>query len=78
MRDPDSQEAEFNDMWGPYKTTDDRADVASLERLLIDRPSEMAELLFEYGFTLDGLCEELKLDYADKSFYMDVPNFSYY
>lgn len=78
MRDPDSQEREFNDMWGPYKTTDDRAEVASLERLLTDRPGEMSELLFEYGFTLDGLCDELKLGYSDKSFYMDVPNFSYY
>jgi hypothetical protein len=74
-RDPSQVDRFYDESWGPYLSTDDSREVASLEKLLMDRPSEMAELLFEYGMTLDSLCDELQLDYADKSFYLDVPNY---
>jgi hypothetical protein len=74
-RDPSQVDRFYDDSWGPYLSTDDSREVSSLERLIMDRPSEMAELLFEYGMTLDSLCDELQLDYADKSFYLDVPTY---
>lgn len=45
-------------------------DVDALERLLVDRPEMMANLLFEYGFTVEGLCEELDLGYVDLDYYL--------
>ena len=78
FRNPDYQERDTYAQYTPYETTDDRVAVESLERLLTDRPGEMADLLFEYGFTLDGLCEELRIDYSDRTFYMDVPSLNTY
>ena len=78
IRNPDYQERDTYAQYAPYETTDDRVAVESLERLLTDRPSEMAELLFDYGFTLDAVCDALHLDYSDRSFYMDVPSLNNY
>lgn len=76
-RDPSVVDRYYDEEWGPYVSTTDALEVASLERLIMDRPSEMAELLFEYGMTLDGLCDELQLEYSDKAFYADVPVYKY-
>ena len=77
-RDPTQVDRFYDDSWGPYVSTDDSREVAGLEKLLMDRPSEMAGLLFEYGMTLDALCDELQLDYSDRTFYLDVPSYKNY
>lgn len=48
---------------------DDFQEVEALQRLLIDRPEQMAQLLFEYGFTIDGIADELDLDFRDTTDY---------
>ena len=45
--------------------------IEALQRLITDRPVTIAGLLFEYGFTVEGLCEELNLDMQDYSYYTD-------
>ena len=49
----------------------DEEDVDALERLLVDRPTMMAQLLFEYGFTVEALADELNLSYTDLDYYLD-------
>tara|TARA_B110000093_G_scaffold183366_1_gene233994 strand:+ start:2006 stop:2971 length:966 start_codon:yes stop_codon:yes gene_type:complete len=77
IRNPEDQErASYTDSYSPYynyETTDDRVQVESLERLLVDRPGEIADFLFEQGYTLDGFVDELRLDNSERDFYMDVP-----
>lgn len=57
-----------DDTYGNYEG-DDKA-IDALELLLTDRPTMMANLLFEYGFTVEGLCEELDLGYSDVDYYL--------
>ena len=54
---------------------EDDAEVAKIWKLLLDRPSEVAELLYSYGFTMDDMCDELDLDLIDRSFYTDVATY---
>ena len=54
---------------------EDDAEVAKIWKLLLDRPSEVADLLYSYGFTMDDMCDELDLDLIDRSFYTDVSTY---
>lgn len=47
-------------------SSDDRD---ALEALLMDRPSTMANLLMEYGFTLETIAEDLQLSVSDVNTY---------
>lgn len=63
---------------GSELTTGDKQDIEALEKMLIDRPEMVAELLFEYGFTVGGLCEELGLGYSDLDYYTGSPSLNHY
>jgi hypothetical protein len=72
VRDPTHLET----LGGNYRFDDDNnasdeEDVDALERLLVDRPTMMAQLLFEYGFTVEALADELNLSYTDLDYYLD-------
>ena len=78
VRNPDTYE-EFKGSYGSYDDSEDEMEeLCSLERLVLDRPTEVAKLLYEYGITLDVICDELGLDYSDRSWYLDNPNINYY
>jgi len=46
-------------------------DIDAITALLLDRPRLVAELLYDYGLTIDVLADELKLDYSDMRYYTD-------
>lgn len=73
-RDP-TQPAEYEaSVWGYSNTPSDEVDEESVDaitRLILDRPRMVAELLYDYGLTLDVLCEELSIDYSDQQHYAD-------
>jgi len=46
-------------------------DIDAITALLLDRPRLIAELLYDYGLTIDVLADELKLDYSDMRYYTD-------
>lgn len=61
VRDPtylDVFDGSYRD--GPINHEDEQ-NIDAMTRLLTDRPKMMSNLLFEYGFTVEGLCEELDL-----------------
>ena len=77
FRNPDVYEP-FKSSYGSYMDSDDEVEeLNSLEKLVLDRPTEVAKLLYEYGITLDVICDELGLDYADRSWYLN-DNINYY
>lgn len=73
-RDP-TQPAEYEaSVWGYSNTLSDEVDEESVDaitRLILDRPRMVAELLYDYGLTLDVLCDELSIDYSDQQHYAD-------
>ena len=65
--------------YSPYTRQDaDSNEVEAMERLLIDRPGQLAALLVEYGFTVETTCEELGLDYLDVQNYLGDDEYNYY
>lgn len=70
-RDPTLLEADYHVSTGLTSSDDDQAELESLKRLLVDRPSMVAGLLFEYGLTATHLCEELGLDPQDLTYYLE-------
>jgi uncharacterized membrane protein len=46
--------------------------VTAIRRLIESRPSSVAMLLFEYGLTVDTLCEELNVPYSEQLQYEDA------
>ena len=75
FRNPDVYEP-FSLSYDAYVDSQEEAEeLRSLEKLVLDRPTEVAKLLHEYGITLDVICDELGLDYADKSWYTDHNNY---
>jgi len=78
VRNPDVHEG-FMVPYGSYNDSEDEMEeLCSLERLVLDRPTEVAKLLYEYGITLDVICDELGLEYSDRAWYIDNPNINYY
>ena len=73
-RDP-TQPMEYDDtVWGSLSTASDEVDEESVDAitaLLLDRPRMVAELLYDYGLTIDVLADELNLDYSDLQYYTD-------
>lgn len=73
-RDP-TQPMEYDDaVWGSLSTASDEVDEESVDAitaLLLDRPRMVAELLYDYGLTIDVLADELQLDYSDLQYYTD-------
>ena len=69
VRNPEHLEVYTGYERDEYASNQDEGGVAALEKLLLDRPEMMAKLLFEYGFTVEALCEELGLGYNDMDFY---------
>lgn len=70
VRDPTYLDALDYSSTGGYLDEEDEQNIDAMKRLLTDRPTSMANLLFEYGFTVEGLCEELDLDYSDVDYYL--------
>tara|TARA_R110002153_G_scaffold135154_1_gene284630 strand:- start:55 stop:495 length:441 start_codon:yes stop_codon:yes gene_type:complete len=73
-RDP-TQPMEYDDtVWTALSTASDEVDEESVDAitaLLLDRPRVVAELLYDYGLTIDVLADELNLDYSDLQYYTD-------
>ena len=73
-RDP-TQPMEYDDtVWTALSTASDEVDEESVDAitaLLLDRPRIVAELLYDYGLTIDVLADELNLDYSDLQYYTD-------
>ena len=73
-RDP-TQPMEYDDtVWSSLSTASDEVDEESVDAitaLLLDRPRVVAELLYDYGLTIDVLADELNLDYSDLQYYTD-------
>jgi|TARA_R110000751_G_C13689781_1_gene472188 hypothetical protein len=73
-RDP-TQPMEYDDtVWTALSTASDEVDEESVDAitaLLLDRPRMVAELLYDYGLTIDVLADELNLDYSDLQYYTD-------
>ena len=74
-RDPTVVEYTKGSVRGYPVGDEDDAEVAKIWKLLLDRPSEVADLLYSYGFTMDDMCDELDLDLIDRSFYTDVSTY---
>lgn len=73
-RDPTQPEEYDDDHWGSYTNDSDEVDeeaVNAITRLLLDRPRIVAELLYDYGLTVDVMCDELQVDYVDQKYYSD-------
>lgn len=73
VRDPTYLDVLSYYQWGDTVYDNHEGDdktIDALELLLTDRPTMMANLLFEYGFTVEGLCEELDLGYSDVDYYL--------
>lgn len=73
-RDPTYIEQDKDLQWGYRSGDQEDEEVEALERLVLDRPGLMAQLLFEYGFTLEALCDELSLSYTDLAYYQNKSN----
>ena len=73
-RDP-TQPMEYDDtVWTALSTASDEVDEESVDAitaLLLDRPRMVAELLYDYGLTIDVLADVLNLDYSDLQYYTD-------
>jgi hypothetical protein len=78
FRDPDHLEYTTGSETDDELTPSEKEEIDGLERMLIDRPGMVAKLLFEYGFHVQGLSEELGLSYADLDFYMGKQAYNYY
>lgn len=70
-RDHTQPVSTYRDMMEQYEEEDREQDVDAIARLLHDRPRSVAELLLEYGLTIDSLCDELDLPYSDLMYYTD-------
>jgi len=74
-RDPTVVEYTEDPVWRYSESGEDDLEVSKIWKLLLDRPSEVADLLYSYGFTMDDMCDELNLDLVDRSFYTDVSTY---
>ena len=73
VRDPTLGNHYDDRLWEPTELDDEEQnEVDALTRLMMDRPRSMGQLLFEYGFTVESICEELNLDYREQCDYQDI------
>lgn len=77
-RDPTIVDKTFTYRGEANLSMSDMQEIDALERLVIDRPSVVADLLFEYGFNVTDMCEELDLSFADLDMYRGLTDYSYH
>jgi len=58
-------------------TTSDANAIDALERMVIDRPAMIAEMLFDYGFNVSAICDEQGLSCSDLDLYQGFDDFRY-
>ena len=78
FRDPTHLDVPYGAVRGSPLEPGDQEEIDALERMLIDRPGTLAGLLFEYGFTVQGLSEELDLSYQDLDYYTGRQQYQLY
>lgn len=57
--------------YGSSSSADDKKEIRALARLVEDRPEDIAQLLFEYGFNIDAVSDELGLEYSSRYHYLE-------
>lgn len=82
VRDPTYLETLNYDQWGSYshpsEDEEEEAALASIERLVADRPTAIAQMLHDYGLSLEDLIEEIGEGYSDIDYYRGGINYQYY
>lgn len=77
-RDPTLPQATYGTHRDAKYTSVEQDEIDALEALLSDRPNTMAELLYEYGITLDAIADDLDLQPSDVNMYFSDNNRIYY
>jgi len=68
-RDPTVAERTFSYRGDANYDMSDMQEVYALERMIIDRPNMIAELLYDYGFNVTDIAEEMEISVSDLDMY---------